>query len=79
MKPISHFPKNNNAETGTIAPLPVESDVESVADEIPHTTAEPAKGKDEQKDTDMKDEEDEEEDEDEDTSVATGGSTKVRC
>lgn len=45
------------------APLPVESDAESVAEEIPHK-AEPAKA--ESADTKMKDEEEEEEEEEED-------------
>ena len=43
------------------APLPVESDVESVVDEIPHTKDEPAKTEDVPADSTMKDEEDDEE------------------
>jgi len=53
-------------ETTFVAPLPVESDVESVADEIPHSGAEPVKAKDEPTDTKMKEGDDEEGDEEED-------------
>ncbi len=56
------------------APLPIESDAESIAEEIPHTKAELAKA--ESADTKMKDqaedeeeEEEEEGDEDEEVSV----------
>jgi len=55
------------------APLPTESDTESLAEEIPHSKAEPAKA--ESTDTKMKDEEDDEKDEegeeDEEVSVLT--------
>lgn len=60
------------------APLPTESDAESVAEEIPHTKAEEAKA--ESTDAKMKDEADDEEDEegeeDEEVSVPLAGSIK---
>lgn len=55
------------------APLPAESDAESVAEEIPHTKAEAAK--DEPTDTKMKDEEEDEEDEEEDEDAEVSVST----
>lgn len=74
------MPRVTDCGLTVIAPLPVESDTESVADEIPHTKAEPAKAEEESADTKMKDDaEDEDEDEDEEdaqTSVtALGGAS----
>lgn len=59
------------------APLPTESDAESVAEEIPHK-AEPAKA--ESADTKMKDEEEEEEDEEdgEEVSVPAQNTPRVK-
>ena len=62
---------NGLIDAAIIAPLPVESDAESVADEIPHAKAESTKAKDDAADTKMKDdvdepEEEENEDENED-------------
>ena len=49
-----------------IAPLPLESDVESIAEDIPSTAPEPSIAKEEPIDTKMKEEEDEEEVDEED-------------
>lgn len=56
------------------APLPIESDAESVAEEIPHK-AEPTKA--ESADTKMKDEEEEEEEEEEEDEEEDGEEVSV--